>query len=141
MKVSSKGRYALRLMIDLASRTPGSWITLKEIAENQEISLKYLEHIVNKLYKAGLLASLRGPHGGYHLTRSAEEYTVGEVLRAVEGELSPVPCLEWEEQGCERRDECKSFGFWLGLYQCVNDYVDSVKLCDLLEEHACFLEN
>ena len=133
MKISSKGRYALRLMTDIAQCCPEKWTSLKEISTRQEISMKYLEQIVTKLCRAGLLLSLRGPQGGYRLARPAEQYTVGEILRAVEGELAPVPCLEWDEKGCERRDTCNSLRFWEGLFQCVNDYVDSVTLKQLIE--------
>ncbi len=132
MKISSKGRYALRLMTDLAQCAPEKWVSLKEISTRQEISMKYLEQIVTRLCRAKLLVSMRGPQGGYRFAKPVEDYTVGEILRAVEGELAPVPCLEGEPGGCERRDCCESLRFWKGLSRCVNEYVDSVTLAQLL---------
>ena len=112
MKVSTKGRYALRLMLDLALCEPGVSISLKSIGKRQEISIKYLEQIVNILNKGGFLKSVRGPMGGYSLLKKPEEYTVGSILRCIEGSLSPVACLENEVNDCQRKDICATLYLW-----------------------------
>ena len=131
MKVSSKGRYALRMMIDLARNYNGEWIALKDVSERQGISVKYLEQIVTNLTKTGMLLSSRGPSGGYMLARPAEKYTAGEILRVIEGNLAPVACLENDAVACTRRCECPTIKFWEGLNKTISDYVDSVTLADL----------
>lgn len=131
MKISSKGRYALRMMIDIAAQNSGEWISLKDISERQGISVKYLEQIVNRLTKARLLVSSRGAQGGYRLTKRPEEYTVGQILRVIEGSLAPVACLETEMNLCDRRGECPTLAFWQGMHNLVTDYVDSVTLKEL----------
>lgn len=131
MKVSSKGRYALRMMIDLARNYNGEWIALKDVSERQGISVKYLEQIVTNLTKTGMLLSSRGPSGGYMLARPAEKYTAGEILRVIEGNLAPVACLENDAAACTRRCECPTIKFWEGLNKTISDYVDSVTLADL----------
>lgn len=131
MKISSKGRYALRMMIDIAQHDPNSWISLKDISERQNISIKYLEQIVTNLTRSGLLLSSRGPQGGYMLARTPDKYTVGQILRVIEGNLAPVACLEVDVNRCERCDICPTINFWEGLYKVINDYVDSVTLKDL----------
>lgn len=136
MKISAKGRYALRLMIDLAEHDSGDWISLKDISKRQDISVKYLEQIVTLLSRAGFLKSARGPQGGYMLARNPEEYTSGEILRVVEGELVPVACMEDSPNQCPRYDECCTIGFWEGLYQVINEYVDAVTLEDLMDSRA-----
>lgn len=130
MKISTKGRFALRLMVDLTEQGDGAYVSLKDIALRQDISVKYLEQIVSVLAKGGLLLSNRGPKGGYRLAKPADEYVVGEILRAAEGDLSPVFCLT-NENVCERADICPTRDFWQGLYDAVNDYVDSVTLNQL----------
>lgn len=132
MKVSTRGRYALRLMIDLAENGGEGLVTLRDVAQRQEISVKYLEQIVSILGKAGLVRSSRGPQGGYSLSRPAEEYTVGDILRLTEGDLAPVSCLEGEENQCSRCDRCGTVGFWNGLYAVVNQYIDRFTLADLV---------
>ena len=132
MKVSTRGRYALRLMIDLAENGGEGLVTLRDVAQRQEISVKYLEQIVSILGKAGLVRSSRGPQGGYSLSRPAEEYTVGDILRLTEGDLAPVSCLEGEENQCSRSDRCGTVGFWNGLYAVVNQYIDRFTLADLV---------
>ena len=134
MKISSKGRYALRMMIDLAEHHTGEWITIKEISERQEISIKYLEQIVTNLTRSGLLRSGRGSQGGYMLNKPPEQYSVGEILRAIEGKLAPVACLNDDINLCERKEICKTLAFWQGLYEVINHYVDSVTLKDLSDE-------
>lgn len=133
MKVSTRGRYALRMMIDIAQNTNGSWIAIKDIAQRQHISIKYLEQIVSHLTKANLLCSGRGPQGGYMLTKEPGEYTAGEILRAIEGKLAPVACLNEAVNTCAWIDSCYTINFWEGLYAQINTYVDSITLEDLAE--------
>lgn len=133
MKVSTKGRYALRLMIDLAINENGKFIALKDVSERQKISVKYLEQIVTPLNRAGLLKSGRGAQGGYRLARPATEYTAGDILRAIEGSFAPITCLEDEDNQCENYDTCATIGFWEGLYKVVNEYLDGTTLYDLVE--------
>ena len=114
MKVSSKGRYALRIMIDLAMNDNGNFISLKEIAERNGMSMKYSEQIVSMLNKAGYLQTARGNNGGYKLNRKPEEYKVGDILRASEGDLAPIMCLE-EDGVCTRKENCITYSFWEGL--------------------------
>lgn len=134
MKISTKGRYALRVMIDLAGHEVGAVISLRDISQRQGITLKYLEQIIPLLSRAGLLKSVRGSSGGYRLTRPASDYSAGEILRAVEGSLAPVACLEDEPNCCPRCDDCKTLPFWKGLAAVINGYVDSVTLEDLQHE-------
>lgn len=133
MKISTKGRYALRLMIDVAEHDGSGFISLRDVAQRQGISVKYLEQIVGALGKAGLLRSERGPQGGYRLARPSSAYTVGEILRLTEGNLAPVACLEDPDNRCERCDQCATLDFWTGLYQTVNAYIDRFTLADLVE--------
>ena len=132
MRISTKGRYALRLMIDLACRPGSAPVSLKDVAARQDISLKYLEQIVGLLSKAGFVHSARGPQGGYRLARTPEKYTVGEILRLTEGNLAPVACLEDPENRCERRGQCATVDFWSGLYTVINQYIDRFTLADLV---------
>ena len=132
MKISTKGRYALRLMIDLAIHQGDGYVSLKDAAERQEISVKYLEQIAGMLSKAGMLHSGRGPQGGYRLARPQEKYTVGSILRLTEGNLAPVVCLGGEENPCEKCNECATLDFWSGLYATINAYVDRFTLADLV---------
>ena len=134
MKISTRGRYALRFMLDLALYGEGKYIPLKEVSARQEISLKYLEQIVSQFGKLGLLESVRGPQGGYRLTRAPKDYTVGEILRYAEGDLAPVACLEQGGTTCVREAECGTLEFWKGLYQVIQEYVDGVTLEDLAEK-------
>ena len=132
MKISTKGRYALRLMIDLAQHDAAGYIPLRDISKRQEISAKYLEQIVVQLSRAGFVTSARGAQGGYQLARHPSEYTVGEILRITEGSLAPVACLEHDPVECARAEDCITLDFWRGLYDAVNRYVDSVTLEDLV---------
>ena len=134
MKISTKGRYALRLMIDLAQHDAGGYIPLRDISKRQEISAKYLEQIVVQLSRAGFVRSIRGAQGGYQLSRPPAEYTVGDILRITEGSLAPVACLEHEPIECGRAGDCITLDFWRGLYKVINDYVDSVTLEDLITQ-------
>ena len=132
MKISSRGRYALRMMIDIAENSEGQPVTIKDISERQAISTKYLEQIVTGLTRARLLRSERGPQGGYMLTKAPREYTAGQIIRAIEGDLAPVACLADEPNQCARRTICQTLDFWTGLYKTIEEYVDSVTLQDLL---------
>lgn len=140
MKVSTKGRYALRIMIDLATNGRESCIPLKQISERQGITIKYMEQIMPLLTRAGYVRSYRGNNGGYKLVRDPKDYTVGEILRATEGSLSPVACIEDSPNQCVRCVECKTLGFWEGLQDAINAYTDGVTLADLLgdgKEASC----
>ena len=132
MKISSRGRYALRMMIDIAQNSEGNRVTIKDISERQNMSVKYLEQIVTHLKRAKLLRSERGSQGGYILTKKPAEYTVGQIIRAIEGDLAPVACLAHENNHCERKGYCQTLDFWKGLYKLVDEYVDSVTLEDLI---------
>ena len=134
MKISTRGRYALRFMIDLAMHSENQYIALKDISARQEISVKYLEQIASLLSKHGLLLSIRGQQGGYKLSRVAAKYTVGEILRLTEGPLAPVACLKNPDVPCERLSVCKTLPFWKGLYKVIEDYVDNYTLEDLVNQ-------
>lgn len=133
MRVSTRGRYALRMMLDLALHNSGEYITLKDISARQEISVKYLEQIVSVLSKAGMLKSVRGPSGGYKLSKSPESYTVGDILRVTEGSLAPVACLDSPRNDCPRAEACATLGFWQELYDAVCGVVDKTTLADLAD--------
>ena len=133
MMVSTKGRYALRVMIDLAEHDDGLYIPLKEIAARQDISEKYLESIVKLLTRNGDLVGVRGKGGGYHLTRAPEEYTVGNILRLTEGGLSPVGCPGLTDQSCRRADHCRTLPMWRTLDAMISSYLDGVTLADLIQ--------
>ena len=134
MIVSTKGRYALRVMIDLAEHQAERYVPLKEVAERQEISEKYLENILKVLVQNGFLEGLRGKGGGYRLTRTPDQYTVEEILMLTEGSLAPVACLEQEPVECPRRAECRTLPMWRKLNALVQDYLDGVTLADLTAE-------
>ena len=131
MKISTKGRYALRVMIDLALNNTGEYISIKEISERQEISNKYLEQIISKLNKAGYLKAARGNNGGYMLTRLPKDYTIGDILRVTEGNLEPIKCIS--ENCCNKKAECKSYSFWKELDNVIETFVDSKTLEDLIK--------
>lgn len=133
MRISTRGRYALRMMLDLALHNSGEYITLKDISARQEVSVKYLEQIVSVLSKAGMLKSVRGPSGGYKLTKSPEQYTVGDILRVTEGSLAPVACLDSPQNDCPRAEICATLGFWQELYDAVRGVVDKTTLADLAD--------
>jgi len=134
MKISTKGRYALRLMLDLAINYSESFISLKAVAQRQFISDKYLEQIIHPLNKAGFVQSARGAQGGYRLLRPPKDYTVGEILRAVEGSLAPVTCLE-AGNSCANSDNCITIGLYRRIQEAVNNVVDHTTLADLVEDH------
>ena len=133
MKISTKGRYALRMLLDLAEHRDKGFIPLKDIAERQGISKKYLEQIVGILNQSGILRTNRGYQGGYMLAQPPEKYTVGQVLRITEGSLSSVACLDTETNLCERSSFCKTLPVWQGLDKLVNEYLDSITLQDILD--------
>lgn len=141
MKISTKGRYALRLMLDLALNNTGEPVRIKDIAARQEISDKYLEQIISTLNKAGFVKSIRGPQGGYKLSREPEKYTVGMILRLTEGSLAPVPCLDDEINSCERREGCVTLRLWQMLNSAISDIVDKVTLADLMEWQSQIVNN
>lgn len=131
MLISTKGRYALRVMVDLAEHPSDGFVPLRVIAERQEISEKYLESIIKLLVKAKLLNGLRGKGGGYRLTKAPEQYTVGSILRLTEDSLAPVSCLEEDAGSCPRASECRTLPVWQGLDKVINDYLDNITLADL----------
>lgn len=132
MMISTKGRYALRVIIDMAEHQTQEYVPLKEVARRQDISEKYLESILKILVKAGLLTGLRGKGGGYRLTRSPEQYTVGSILRLTEGSLAPVACLDANAEQCARAADCRTLNMWRELDKLVNGYLDSVTVADLM---------
>ncbi len=129
--ISTRGRYALRVMIDLAEHRSGRYIPMKEVAARQEISLKYIERIMPLLTKAGLVDGQHGKGGGYMLRREPESYTAGEILRAAEGDLAPVACLGCGAQPCPRAAMCRTLPMWERYYKLTNDFFDSVTLAEL----------
>ncbi|MGN0601104.1 MAG: RrF2 family transcriptional regulator [Oscillospiraceae bacterium] len=132
MKISTKGRYALRLMLDLAMHDNGGYTPIKDIAKRQNISDKYLEQIISILGRAGYVQSVRGAGGGYRLTHPLKSYTVGMILRLTEGSLAPVACLESNVNTCERSGSCATLMVWEKLYDAINGVVDSITLEDLV---------
>lgn len=135
MKISTKGRYALRFMIDLVQNGNGKYTSLKDVIARQDISAKYLEQIVTTLGKAGLIHSVRGPQGGHRLSRAPEEYTVLDILRPIEGNLACVACLENAPNQCPRYETCDSIQFWEGLHKVILDYMSGTTLKELAEQH------
>lgn len=135
MKISTKGRYALRLMLDIAVHGTDKNVSIRDAAARQNISTKYLEQIVSMLVRVGYLKSIRGAQGGYRLSKSPACYTVGDILRITEGSLAPVACLEDEVNQCPRVAQCDMIGVWEGLYDAINNYVDGITLEDLISEH------
>ncbi len=135
MKISTKGRYGVRMLTDLAEHKNEGYIALKDIAERQNISKKYLEQIVPLLNKAGILKANRGFQGGYALAKDAEQITVGEVLRVTEGSIAPVACLDFEPVNCDRAAQCKTLFIWQGLYRTITDYLDGITIQDIVDNN------
>ena len=133
MQFSTKSRYALRLMEELAQREPGVYTSLKEVSAAQQISLKYMEQIMPILTKSGYVKSFRGNNGGYMLAKKPEEYTAGEILRAAEGSLAPVGCIEDEPNACGHYEQCRTVKFWEGLWDVIIEYTDRFTLADLMK--------
>ena len=141
MKISTKGRYALRLMLDIALDHSGEPVRIKDIAARQEISEKYLEQIISVLNKAGLVRSIRGSQGGYLLTKEVDKYTAGMILRVTEGSLAPVSCLDDGVNTCERQSLCATLRLWQMLNTAICDVVDKVTLADLMEWQMQMADN
>jgi len=139
--ISTKGRYALRLMIDIAAYSNGNVVSLKDISARQNISIKYLEQVVSLLTRSQLLISVRGNNGGYRLVKDPKDYKVGEILVAAEGTLAPVSCLQTEVNTCPRALGCATIDFWQGFYKTVNDYVNGVTLEDLAVKERARIGN
>ena len=136
MLISTRGRYALRVVIDLAEHQTEGYIPLKEVAQRQEISEKYLESIIKLLVKAGLLSGVRGKGGGYKLTKLPEEYTVDSILRLTEDSLAPVACLESGAAPCAKAGECRTLSLWQGLDQVISDYLGKITVADLIKSNS-----
>lgn len=135
MMISTRGRYALRVMIDLAEymeKTNNSYVPMKKVSAKQEISLKYMERILPVLVSHKFVEGIHGKGGGYRLTRNPDQYTIGEILRATES-LAPVACLNKDSAECSRKEDCRTLPLWIGLSQCVTDYLDGIKLSDLMK--------
>ncbi len=136
MTISTKGRYALRIIIDLAENDDGNYIAMKQVAQRQRLSLKYLEHILSILKQNNIVEGLHGKGGGYKLTRRPQDYTVGEILRLVEGELAPVACLECGAKPCENMEHCRTLEMWKGLHKLIDEYFNGITIKDLMQEDA-----
>ncbi|MBE6909853.1 MAG: Rrf2 family transcriptional regulator [Ruminococcaceae bacterium] len=136
MMISTRGRYALRLMLDLAEHQGNGYVALKDSAQRQEISKKYLEQIIPTLNRFDLLRTTRGYQGGYRLARNPEDYTLGNILRVTEGSLAPVTCLEADHNTCARQADCATLPIWRGLDKVINDYLDGITLQDILDRQA-----
>ena len=134
MRISTRGRYAVRVMLDLALYGQGEYVKARQIAKRQGISEKYLEQIIPILNKSGFLLASRGFQGGYRLAKTPDKYTVGDILRATEGSLSPVACLDNEPVLCQRADMCTTLSVWKGLKKVIDEYVDGITLQDLLDQ-------
>ena len=133
MKISTKGRYALRMMSDLAIHNDEGFVSLKDIADRQNISKKYLEQIVPMLNKSGLLRTNRGNKGGYMMSKKADEISVADVLTATEGSLAPVACLDFEPNECPFTDKCSTLYIWEGLYKTIRDYLSGITIQDIID--------
>ena len=136
--ISTRGRYALRVMIDIAEHSGGDFVPMKEVAARQEISLKYIERIMPLLTKENLVEGQHGKGGGYHLCRPPENYSVGEILRATEGGLAPVACLECGAKPCSRAAECRTLPMWQKYYAMTNEFFDGISVADLMKNESAF---
>ncbi len=135
MKVSTKGRYALRMLIDLAEHQESGFIALKEIAERQKISKQYLEQIIALLNTSDILKSNRGKQGGYKLAKHPSQITVGQILRITEGSIAPVACLEDKVNQCESAAQCRALPMWSDLYRVISDFLDNTSIADITERY------
>lgn len=133
MKISTKGRYALRMLLDLAEHQNDGYVALKDIAARQNISKKYLEQIIPIFNSSDILKASRGFQGGYRLSKSPDQYTVAEILRLTEGSLAPVACLQHKPIECERCDECETLPVWQGLYKVISEYLEGITLQDIID--------
>ena len=130
--ISTKGRYAIRILLDLAEHNNGGYIPMKEVSARQEISLKYIEKIMPSLKSAGLIDSVHGIGGGYRLTRAPEQYSLWEILKIAEGDLAPVACLQENAPACHRASECRTLSAWEGYYEMTRSYFSGISLADLM---------
>ena len=133
MMISTRGRYALRVLLDLAENQNEGYIAMKTVAERQELSLKYIERIMPVLSKNHYVEGVQGKGGGYRLAREPKDYSIGDILRLTEGNLAPVGCLECDAKVCNRADSCKTLPMWKEFHQMVNDYFDNITLLDLMK--------
>lgn len=133
MKISTKGRYALRMMVELAMNNTGELISIKELAARQNISEKYMEQIIASLKRAGYVQSIRGAQGGYRLTKEPKDYTVGMILRVIEGDMAPVACLEDNNTRCDMLDSCTTIRLWKMLDDAVKGVIDKVTIQDMVD--------
>lgn len=132
MMISTRGRYALRVLIDMAEHIDNGYVPMKEVAKRQEISLKYLERILPVLVKNGLVEGVQGKGGGYKLSRAPENCTVGEILRLTDGNLAPVACLDCNAEVCEKKNTCKTLSMWTEFHHITNEYFDGITIADLV---------
>jgi Rrf2 family protein len=136
MKISTKGRYSLRILVDLAEHKNDGFVSLKDISQRQGISKKYLEQLVTLLNHPDILRTNRGNKGGYMLAKEPNQYTIGQILRITEGGLFPVVCLEDGQNQCKRKDYCKTLSLWRGLEKVINKYLDSVTIQDIMDNYG-----
>ena len=134
MMISTKGRYALRVMIDLAEHCNGEYIPMKDVVKRQQVSQKYVERIMTMLSKANFVEAVHGKGGGYRLNRSPDEYIVGDILRLTEGSLAPVACLDCDAEECERADQCRTLPMWKELNNRITDFFDGITIADLMKK-------
>lgn len=134
MMISTKGRYALRVMIDLAEHCNGEYIPMKDVVKRQQVSQKYVERIMTMLSKANFVEAVHGKGGGYRLNRSPDEYIVGDILRLTEGSLAPVACLDCDAEECERADQCRTLPVWKELNNRITDFFDGITIADLMKK-------
>ncbi len=134
MMISTKGRYALRVMIDLAEHCNGEYIPMKDVVKRQQVSQKYVERIMTMLSKANFVEAVHGKGGGYRLNRSPDEYIVGDILRLTEGSLAPVACLDCDAEACERADQCRTLPMWKELNNRITDFFDGITIADLMKK-------
>lgn len=132
--ISTKGRYALRVMIDLAEHCNGEYIPMKDVVKRQQVSQKYVERIMTMLSKANFVEAVHGKGGGYRLNRSPDEYIVGDILRLTEGSLAPVACLDCDAEECERADQCRTLPMWKELNNRITDFFDGITIADLMKK-------
>ncbi len=141
MLISTRGRYALRVLLDLAEHAAEGYIPMKTVAERQELSLKYIERILPVLSKNGMIEGVPGKGGGYRLSRAAADYRIGDILRLAEGDLAPVSCLACDAKPCDRAESCRTLPMWREFHDMVNRYFDGITLADLLSgEGSSFLQ-